>query len=357
MDWLFRSSFDLATTFALWSIAGAVATTVVLFVYTIGLRLVTISTERRRKAFLGGWRRVFAEALLSRESAEQLKLPPVARKDVVFLLEEWNRTRDMVNGDAVDNLIALAERTRIPALARRLFEQHRLRARILAVQTLGHLRDTAHRDAINALIDDDHAALSVTAAMAATEIDPDHAVTLIVPRISQRRDWPKNRVAQILRTLGSERVSEPMYRAIRSADPGDQAYLLQFSVLVEAEVLDALVDDLLRTSSDPGVLNAALKLVSGFHGVPRAAALARHETWFVRMQAAKVLGRVGQPEHLRLLEGLLDDSEWWVRYRAAQAITRLPFLGPNRLRQIRARQTDRYARDMLQQCFAEAGLA
>ena len=83
----------------------------------------------------------------------------------------------------------------------------------------------------------------------------------------------------------------------------------------------------------------------------------RDSAWFVRMQAATVLGRVGQQEHLSLLESLLDDSEWWVRYRAAQAITRLPFMGPNQLRQLRVRQKDRFAADILQQTFAEAGIA
>ena len=115
--------------------------------------------------------------------------------------------------------------------------------------------------------------------------------------------------------------------------------------------------DLLRESTDPGVLNASLKLVSGFSGVPRIASLTQHAAWFVRMQAAKVLGRIGQQEHLSILESMLDDREWWVRYRAAQAITSLPFLGPNELRRMRDRQTDRYAADMLQQTLAEAGLA
>jgi HEAT repeat protein len=126
---------------------------------------------------------------------------------------------------------------------------------------------------------------------------------------------------------------------------------------VEPEVLDALVNDLIRESNDAGVLNAALKLVSGYGGVPRIAALTTHSVWFVRMQAAKVLGRIGQPEHLKLLEALLSDGEWWVRYRAAQAITGLPFLGPNQLRKLRLRQQDRYAADILQQSFAEVGLA
>ena len=75
------------------------------------------------------------------------------------------------------------------------------------------------------------------------------------------------------------------------------------------------------------------------------------------MQAAKVLGRVGEREHLALLQSLLDDPEWWVRYRAAQAIASLPFVGPNQLRAMRRKQNDPYARDILNQAMAEVGLA
>ena len=75
------------------------------------------------------------------------------------------------------------------------------------------------------------------------------------------------------------------------------------------------------------------------------------------MQSAKVLGRLGEREHVGLLESLLQDREWWVRYRAAQALVGLPFLGPNALREIQRRQTDRYAVDILDQAFAEVGIA
>ncbi|MDJ0699799.1 MAG: HEAT repeat domain-containing protein [Woeseiaceae bacterium] len=357
MEWLFRSEFEPAALIALWSIAAVLVTTVILFVYTMGLRYATVSSMRRRRRFLDNWRHVFAAAILSEQAAREQELPHVSRADRVDLLEEWNRTRSMVDGNAVGYLIALAERTRIPQLAARMLRRNRLRSKILAVQTLGHLRDAGHRDAIRELLDHENTALSITAAVALVEIDPDIAVSAVVPMIEKRRDWPKNRVSILLRMAGSERISEPMYRAIRSADNDGKTYLLQFARLVESEVLDALVDDLIRSSNDAGVLNAALKLVSGYRGVPRIAALTQHDAWFVRMQTAKVLGRIGQQEHLSLLESLLDDREWWVRYRAAQAIASLPFMGPNQLRQLKQRQQDPYAADMLQQSFAEVGLA
>jgi len=333
LEWLFRSEFDSITTIALWSIAAVLATTLILFVYTMGLRVATIAGNKRRSRFR------------------------VGRYNRTDLLEEWNRACSIVDGTAADNLITLARRTSIPAMANKLLRKRRIRPRILAAQTFGHLRDKQQRDAIRQLVDHENTALSITAAVALVEIDPDFAMPIIVPMVEKRRDWPKNRVAILLREAGSSRISEPLYRAIRSASNANKTYLLQFASLVEPEVLDAVVDDLIRTSNDAGVLNAALKLVSGFNGVPRIAALTQHEAWFVRMQSAKVLGRVGQEEHLALLESMLDDKEWWVRYRAAQAIASLPFLGPNQLRQLRDRQTDRYAGDMLQQSFAEVGIA
>jgi len=357
LEWLFRSEFDALTTAALWSIAAVLVTTLILFVYTMGLRLATIAANRKRARFIRTWRDVFAEAMLSETAARNFKLPKVRRSDRTDLLEEWNRARSIVDGSAADNLVTLGRRAGVPELALRLLHKRRVQPRILAAQTFGHLRDRERRDEIRQLLNHDNTALSITAAVALVEIDPDFAVPIVVPMIETRRDWPKNRVANMLREAGSGRVSEPMYRAIRSATNESKTYLLQFARLVEPEVLDALIDDLIRSSNDPGVLNAALKLVSGVRGVPRIAALTQHEAWFVRMQSAKVLGRVGQQEHLSLLESLLDDKEWWVRYRAAQAISSLPFLGPNQLRQIRERQDDRFACDILQQSFAEVGIA
>lgn len=357
MEWLLRSDFDVATTVALWSIAGVSVTTIVLFGYTMGLRIVTIRADSRRQRFLAEWRDIFASSALSASAAETCALPTIRAGSRIDLLEEWNLARSIVSGDAAGHLMVLARRAGIPEVATQLLQRQRMRSKILAVQTLGHLRDKTHRDPICDLVQHDNTALSITAAVALAEIDPAFAVNVLIPLIPVRRDWPKNRVSLLLRFLGSELISEPMYRTIRAADDDAKTYLLQFARLVEAEVLDALVVELIRDSSDPGVLSAALKLVSGFEGVPRIATLTHHPVWFVRMQAAKVLGRVGQQEHLALLEALLCDREWWVRYRAAQAVASLPFLGPNQLRRMQRESKDPFAADILQQAFAEVGLA
>ena len=73
------------------------------------------------------------------------------------------------------------------------------------------------------------------------------------------------------------------------------------------------------------------------------------------MQAAKLLGRMGRTEDAGRLEKLLADKEWWVRYRAAKALVRLPGVTVADLEQIRLSLQDHYARDILDQAIAEAG--
>ena len=63
---------------------------------------------------------------------------------------------------AAENLVALARRTEIPALARTLLRKRRISSKILAVQTLGHLREADARDEIRSLVEHDNTALSLS---------------------------------------------------------------------------------------------------------------------------------------------------------------------------------------------------
>jgi hypothetical protein len=74
------------------------------------------------------------------------------------------------------------------------------------------------------------------------------------------------------------------------------------------------------------------------------------------MHAAKALGRVGLREDVGTLTALLSDREWWVRYRSAQVLTGLPFIGADDISRLTEQSTDRFASDMLRQVMAERAL-
>jgi HEAT repeat protein len=74
------------------------------------------------------------------------------------------------------------------------------------------------------------------------------------------------------------------------------------------------------------------------------------------MHAAAALGRLGESSDVEHLQPLLADPQWWVRYRAAQALSRLPGLDHEGMQRIRAAQNDRFACDVLDQVMAERNM-
>lgn len=70
-----------------------------------------------------------------------------------------------------------------------------------------------------------------------------------------------------------------------------------------------------------------------------------HPAWQVRARAAKLIGRIHDPQLATALEPILSDKLWWVRFRAAEALLQLGDPGMS----ILTRQTDPYAKEIASQ--------
>lgn len=341
----------------MWAAMFAAAMTVVLFLYSLGLRLANVMHDKELARLRVRWWPVIAQATMTDHFEEELDLRPLRRGSRTKLLREWCRFRTHVRGNSSHSLEQLAEEFELLRVARRLLRRRSVSNKLLAVQALGFLRDAESWDDIKALLDHRSVTISIMAATALVYINAREAIGLIIPMIGQRPSWPRTQVGRILNIAGPDAVTLPLCSAIQAAAADEARTLLQYYESASMYDIDMLAAQLLATRKDPSLAAAALKAVRGQLPNEIIANLARHQVWFVRMQAANLLGRFGRREDYPILEPLLADSEWWVRYRAAQAITKLPFLGPHALRKLRDRQTDRFARDILRHAMAEAGLA
>jgi HEAT repeat protein len=348
----FASDFSPVSV-ALWMTAASIAGSLLLLLYTLELRLRRRLRERRRAGVVAHWRAIIAGAVTGQSGAA---VPPLRRAERQEFLRLWVYTRSMLEGAAADRLITLARNLGIDELVRKQAGDRHLGKRLLAIQALGYLRDERSFAELAAATDIPSTLVSITAAEALAAVDAPRAMDRLIPKIARRRDWPRTQVFNVLRRAGSAVVSEPLYRCIRAASDDDAAYLLQFAEIAEFDVRDALAVELLRSRSNPEVLAAALKVATGHAPVPRLDELLAHSAWYVRMQAAKLIGRMGRNEDAGRLAQLLADKEWWVRYRAAKALVRLPGIGAERLDAIRSGLDDRFARDILDQAVAEAGV-
>jgi HEAT repeat protein len=355
-DFQFASAFSGAASAALWTTIASIAASLLLLLYTLELRLHRRLRERRRAGVVAHWRAIIAGVVTGAADPTSTALPKLRRGERGEFLRLWIYTRSMLEGAAADRLIALARSLGLVELVRARARDSHVGTRLMAMQALGYLREGNSVGELAAATDDGNTLLSITAAEALAAIDAPRAVALLIPKISSRRDWPRTHVFGLLQRAGSAVISEPLYRRIRAAADDEAAYLLPFAEIAEFDVRDALAAEILRSADDAELLAAALKVATGHAPMPRLDELLAHPAWYVRMQAAKLVGRMGRPEDASRLEKLLGDAEWWVRYRAAKAFVRLPGMSALDLEQTRLRLQDHYARDILGQAMAEAGI-
>jgi len=332
--------------------ASTVALALAVLLIVVGLRNWHVWRARRRQRLRERWRPVVLESLYALPNA----LPRLPRRDLVPFLELWNHIFEVITGPARDGLVRLAERLGVVQANRALLRTRAFRRRLLAVVTCGHLRDRHEWGRLKGYLRHPNSVLSLAAARALVEIDPRRAVRPVMAQVLRRSDWPPGKVAVILEEADPQRIAHILTRALERAPSAHRPRLLRYLSLVRTrEAQDALARFLER-GDDPRLIALALQELQDPRHRRLVYRFADHPDWYVRVQVANALRRLGTVRDLPLLVRLMGDSAWWVRYRAAQAVVHLtPSSEWQRLRRFLDRR-DPYARDIFEQAVAEATL-
>jgi FOG: HEAT repeat len=334
----------------LWMVAvGEVVVVVALLAGVIALHFTKTFQLRHRNRFHATWRPLLVQSLTDSPQS----VPPVRSRDILNFLFYWNYFHESLLGE--DKIVGLNQLARLAGMdraAKRFLKAKGLRKRLMAIITLGHLREQSAWNDLAALAQSTHPIVSLSAARALVDIDPKAALALITPWIGARADWSPPRVAALLSQAGSELIAQPLSHAAMTAAPDMAMRLLHYLEVTRCTVALPAVRALVsRKSTDRAVRVACLKLIGQFQD-PKDLALVRS---FIsdsdesgRAQAAAALGTIGMPADEGPLIVLLSDSQWDVRYRAAEALAHLPFMKPERLVEIQHQQTDRLAKQILE---------
>jgi HEAT repeat protein len=78
-----------------------------------------------------------------------------------------------------------------------------------------------------------------------------------------------------------------------------------------------------------------------------------HLAWYVRVQAAAALGKVGTQDDETRLIALFTDEHWWVRYRAGEALASLPSMTEDKLELLQATLPTPEAQEILAPMLAK----
>jgi HEAT repeat protein len=237
--------------------------------------------------------------------------------------------------------------------ALKLLRHGSLRSRLIAMTSLGHLRDERAWNLLEAFSRDSGTVISFAAARALLRIEPRRALDVLSPSMVQRDDWSIARLGCIFAELGPALVTPTLTTMLIARPRKGLDRVVKLARFGDRSRVAPIVRGWLSASDDADVIVAALDYVEDIQELPWVKGAARHGEWRVRMSAAKALGRIGSATELATLLELLRDAVWWVRYHAAQALTKLHGMTPEELKVIKDNARDHFAADMLAHALAE----
>lgn len=343
---------DLIVTLAWRSAQVAAAAAALMLAIALIVRRYLQRQERLRAGVVAAWRPLLTQIAI--EEGASPELPRLPARHLPFLLEEWNALHDAVRGEAATRLNELALRLGFDNAARHQMNSRQVGRQILAIRTLGHLRDPTAWKPLQERLVSANALVSFYAAAALVQIDAQRAMPGIMLQVAERESWPGEAMARLLVDAGADVAREPIRTLMLSLAPAKVPPLLPWLAHVDAVLGSEVALELLRRhAGDDHIVAAALLVLLEPAVLPELRHFAFSPDADIRKNLAIAIGQLGDVAEADLLMNMMGDRVWWVRYRAAQALLKLRGMNAEGIETVRARLTDPYALDMLKHVRAE----
>lgn len=344
---IFFSNPYLAVVF--WIGVGATILAALLAVTIVYLRIAVTRSSREESDFLSIWRPLLLSSL---HSSVPAVLPTLDVGHRLYFLKLWNDLMRAAPNQAAVNLTVIAYAIGCDQFSRRFLRLGDRVECLLATLVLGQLRDQAAWDLLVTQTLSSDSITSIHAFQALVQIDAEAAAQQLTPLLLARNDWSIAQTAAILQSA----QSAFMYPLIDATLEIKSAHLIRTLRLIESLRLSlpqSAVLRLLDNAQSTEALIGTLRIANDVSLLANVRPYLQHKDWRVRVQTAKLLGRIGEHSDVNRLIPLLADVEWWVRYRTAQALAGMSFFSNTELELLRNNLSDRFARDMLSHVLAE----
>jgi HEAT repeat protein len=345
----FVNSHDSLVQFGLWATVGAFTITLSLILYILAFRTLQIILAISNRHFYKYWRPVLAMCSLELPA----KLPPLHGRDHLPFLSLWNHYYEVLQGEACDNLIALAQQLDLASIARCQLFRNDKKHRLLGILTLGNLRSKEDWPLLNQFLHLPDTYLSLVAMRALFQIHPDRAVKTLLPYLISRTDYPPAQVGILLNRIEHNEVCPQLILQMVLNLGLGSSHILRYMEACNCEINRQIFEAILQKQPDDHVISTALGMINDPTAIDLILPFVEHPRWHIRVHVAEALGKLARRDHIPQILRLIKDREWWVRYRAAQALAGLPFMSKEELQGLRQTLDDPYARDILRQAMAE----
>jgi HEAT repeats len=318
------------------------------------------SSKSKRKASYSTkkWKEISPDCTTNRKNNPKKVL---VSKELPSFLYVWNYIHESLRGNSKSSLNSLGENLNLEEKSLKLLKSVFLKNRLLAIETLGNLKSekaiyeleklSTHRDPV----------ISLFAVRSLLRINFKINSAKFLPLIALREDWSPPIVADMLKQLGADEISEILVKLVdecskQKLKDRQLSRLISYLSLAHPNDYLELINRILTETNKMEVKIACLRLVHTDEMLPTVRELLKDERWQIRMQVVLTLGRLGHEEDVERLIFSLNDLDWWVRYRSAGALITMPTVTYERVEELSKTLPNQFSRDILTHVLAEIRL-
>lgn len=331
-----------------WTTLGAVA---LMVAGLLVLRWVRWRRAPHLAAFEARWLPLLMGCALGAETGAAL--PPLTRAQRWPFMKLWLHCQMSLHGPSRQRLAALGRKMGCHAMALQRARSMHESERMVGMLALGFLHDSDSVGLLQRQLAQAGARQSVYASRALLELDAQAHADAVVRALLDIPELEVSLASVMLKPFRAV-LAEALLRHTPQVDDPRALGWLRLARALRLQMPGQVLAPFLQPQQDIEVLIAAIRLVQGEQGAGAVAAHAGHADWRVRAQVARALGFIGGDAELPLLNRMLTDAQWWVRYRSAQSLMRLPGQGKAQLQALANATGDRYAISMAQAVVAQS---
>ena len=347
------SNFEILIQAAWWIGSISIIVSCGLFLSILALRQKFEVEKKKTADFRDIWESIMIESLDEIPN----ELPGIKRENEIDFLIIWNYLQELLREDTKSNLLIFAKQVDLQTISRKYLTHSNLKHKLLAINTIGWLKDEESWDFLVDLVNHKTTIVSLTTARTLVTINPLKSITVILPLIATRKDWSIEKCAELIKQIGADEISRDLIVEIYRTPLPQLPKMIRFLDLLLPSESNHVVKTLLKTYKDKEIVYACLNVFKDVEDLKTVRRFLNHKDWEIRMQASICVGKLGSPNDIRRLTRATADTEWWVRYRSAQALSKLPRMNKKRMERIANRNPNCFSHDVILRVVTEKEVA
>lgn len=304
----------------LWSTVAIVCVVLYLAAAAFAMRIRNVIRSRRYSSLEAVWEPVLLDVIDGSEPAATLHAA-VGKRAVRHFLKFLVRYARLLTGSDRANVVEIAGEY-LPVMIRDL-SAHRPATRAFAVQTLATLGMDSYGPTIARALNDKSPLVSMVAARTLSASRRPEYINDVLANLHRYSNWNGRFLASMLASMGPEVA--PALRAYLHADgnPLDRSVAADALSLLTDPAAGDIAAAVLNRFPHRELAAATLRLlraVGSPEHLPTIRDYAHNHDFVLRALAIRVLGSVGEPTDIVLLEQGMTDAEPWVAINSAEAM-------------------------------------